>query len=194
MQTVAVILAIIDIALILGPIAGALIVYNNNWEELVIPPELSNMIGDNGDTLNPLDPQTILNDTSNTQEQWQISQPVVTEHNFTARTVIFSLNFTNPLAFDFTLEALTGTVRCKEHKATLGTASLNGAVPVKASQTTQVSATCTWTQEGENHFLSSHSGASTIDVELVDTTVKISGITIQLPDPIEVPNVPLKQP
>jgi hypothetical protein len=172
------------------------LVYSDNWQELVVPPELNEILSGQGggdllNPLNPLNPQGPASNTSDAQNQMQFSQPVVTEFNRTERTLKFSFNFTNPVALDFELESFSGTVQCKEHKVVLGIASLDGAITVKASQTTEVSVKCTWTAEGENHFLSAHSGASTMDVQLVNTTVNLSGIEIQLTDPIDVPNVPL---
>ncbi len=195
MHKIAIVLAVLDIALILGPIGATALMYSDNWQGLVVPPELSEILNaqGGGNILNPLNPQQIANNTSNSQNQMQISQPVVTEFNRTARTVKFSFNFTNPLPLDFTLQSFNGTVRCKEHKVVLGTASLDSAVTMKASQTTEVSVKCTWTQEGESHFLSAHAGTSTIDVQLVNTTVNLSGIEIQLTEPIDVPNVPMGQ-
>lgn len=198
MQKLAIILTLIDIALIVGPIAGTALLYSNDLQGMVIPTELNEVInpgssdgGGNGGLLDLLNPDSKLTLDNSTQNQLQISPPVVTEVDFNARSVTFSFNFTNPLPLDFTLQDLNGTVQCKEHNFVLGTAVLNGTVPVKASATTTVSVTFRWTQEGENHYLSAHTGDSTIDVQLINTKVNLSGIEITIAEPIDVPGVPL---
>ncbi len=193
MQKVSVILTIIDIALILGPIAGVVLLSDGNWQEMIIPPELGDLVSGSSNPLNQTNLGGILGNSSNPQDQLKISAPTVSNVDLTARTVAFTFNFTNPLAIDLTLESFNGTVRCVKHQFPLGTAALNNAVEVKASQITSVSVTFAWTQAAQEHFASAHTGASTIDVQIINPTVNLSGIVLQLTEPINVPDVPLQQ-
>ncbi len=207
MHAVSVILFLIDAAIILGPIAGVAITYQNNWEGLVIPRELNEILNQsvvneistpaNGTSITVNGTSVVvngtsINGTSTTGQQIQVSQPVVTQTNFTERTVTFSVNFTNPLSFDVTLQDMHGTVRCKEHKTLLGNATLNGTTKILASQTTEVSVLCKWTENGQSHFLTAHSDAAAIDVEMTNVVVNLNGLVMELPDPIQIPNVPTK--
>ena len=64
MQILGLILILINVGAIVGPIAGVVVVYSNNLQEIVIPPEVQNIVGNTINTLTLTSP----NNPSNTPE------------------------------------------------------------------------------------------------------------------------------
>jgi hypothetical protein len=46
MQALGLILILINVGAIVGPIAGVVLIYRNNLQDLVIPPEVQQIVGD----------------------------------------------------------------------------------------------------------------------------------------------------
>ena len=73
----------------------------------------------------------------------------------------------------------------------MGTISLAAPVTIIAGQTSEVTVAGVWTQDAENYVLNNYGGATSIDINLVNTTIDVNGIIIQETQPINIGNIPL---
>jgi len=181
MDKVRVILTFISIATIIGPIAAEVIIYRDNLSEMVLPPELINLV--NGKTAN----QTIFNQTA-----IKAPQLVNSTYDPISRTAKFSFNFTNPLNFKLSIKSMNANVLCTQDDFLLGQTDLSSPIEMQAGQTILIPVTVAWNQEAINHFTTAHPGAETINVDLNGVKVDVAGINFDLPNRIHVGAVPLK--
>jgi hypothetical protein len=179
MDKVRLLLTLITIAIVVVPIVGMLLAYQNNLLGLFISPEI-NEIADNlsgGGTNGPgLEPPTM------------VGPP---EYDPASRTVTLTFQYKNTLPFDITIKSLSGNIECDEHGFPLGNASLSKPVSIDAGETKTMTVVGTWTEQAINHFHTAHAGEETVDVVLVDFAVDVSGITVQTNERISIPDVPI---
>jgi len=159
----------------LGPVLGVMILYRNNLLGLIAPPAVAELVSGTFVKEGSLEPPNL----------------VSSDYDVKSRTVTLTFNFTNPFNFDLTLKSMSANVECDVHRVPLGVAVLKTPVDVLASETSLITVLCTWTQDAISHFQSSHTGAESIDVDLVGLTIDTSGINIQMKERINIPNVPI---
>ncbi len=176
MQIIGLILVLINVGTIVAPVAGMAIVYQDHLTDLVIPPELT---------------QILNNTIAVGQETTTLAKIVGVQFDNVTRTVTLTVDFTNPLNFTLTLKSFSADVECTLHHYPLGHLDLGNAVDLLAAETTQTIISCTWTESGESHFQTEHPGASSIDLNLVGLTVNVNDIIMQMSEPIGIPNVPI---
>jgi hypothetical protein len=183
MQLVGVVLLLISVGTVVGPIGAVAYTYRDNLVQLVVPPQIDDLIGGNSSML----PQ------STNQGSGAFLQPVFVGSmvDTASRSFSVTVNFTNTLGYDLTINGITAQVVCAAHDYQLGTISLAAPVIVLADQTSQIVATGSWTQEAENHVQNQHPGSTSIDVNLVSLTINVNGITIQQNEPISVGAIPI---
>jgi hypothetical protein len=176
MQILGLILALISIGAVAGPVAGVVLVYQNNPVEMIVPSEIEDLIvGSFG-----------------ADEPFELPQYVSSSFDPSTQTLTALFSFANPFELDLRVNSLSAGVECAIHAFNLGHAELVDSVPIDAGDTALIPVVFKWTQAAEDHFLTAHSGAASIDIELVNLGVDVSGITIETPESVSV-NVPLPQ-
>jgi hypothetical protein len=90
------------------------------------------------------------------------------------------------------IKSVSADVKCATHDFMLGNASLFTPVQLDARSTAVINIIFIWTQEAEDHFNTIISEETNIDIRLVNLGVDVSGITVQVPQSIDL-NVPLVQ-
>ena len=93
---------------------------------------------------------------------------------------------------DLNYNSVYADVKCAAHGFALGHAMLCNPVQLDAGATAVITIVFTWTQEAEEHFQNVHSGATNVDIEMVNLGIDVSGITVQAPESINL-SVPLVQ-
>lgn len=177
MQTLGAFLILLNVVTIVGPIAGMAIVYQNNLAELVFPPEVENIVSNITNTGRPIELPQFVNST----------------YNESSRTVSALFRFTNPFDLDLTINSMSVDVECTAHNFTLGHAALSNPVQLSAGETAIIIIVFTWTQVAENHFQTEHPGATSISVDLVNIVIDVSGISVEIPQRVSIPNIQIIQ-
>jgi hypothetical protein len=169
MDKVQLLLTLITIAIIVGPIVGMLLAYQNNLLGLFIPPEINeiaeDLAGGGGTNGAGLEPPTM------------VGEP---EYDPATQTFSVSFQYKNTLPFDITIKSLSGNIECYEHGFPLGNASLSKPVSIDTGKTGTLTVLGTWTDEAINHFQNEHANEEFVDVVLVNMAVDISGIQLQM--------------
>jgi hypothetical protein len=212
MQAVGIILLLISIGTVVGPIGAVVITYANNPIQMVVPPELTNVISnafqgspqsvvDNNTNINSEgNNETIPNHGDNGSNNIGIDNPggsflapvlVGAEVDNASRTFSVTVNFTNTFGFDLTLNEVSANVVCNQHNFQLGSVGLAEPVALFSDQTAQITVSGSWTQEAENHVQTDHAGATSIEASLTNLKINVNGLTIEQPGPISVGSIPL---
>ncbi len=169
MNKIRLLLTAITIVIVVIPLAGMFLAYQNNLLGLFIPPEISEMaddlLGGYGDNGPGLEPPTM------------VGEPKYDEasHTFTA-----TFEYKNSFPMDITVRSFTGNVECADHRFPLGNASFSEPVSIDAGETGVITVQGTWTEEAINHFGTSHGNEQNVDVVLLDFSVDFSGIKLEL--------------
>ena len=187
MNKVRLLLTLITIAIVVIPIVGMLLAYQDNLLGLFIPPEINEMaddlLGGDGDNGSGLEPPTM------------VGEP---QYDEATRTFSMTFQFKNSFPLDITIKSLSGNIECEEHRFHLGTASLSEPVSIDAGETGTMTVLGTWTDEGMNHFENEHGDEELVDVVLVDFAVDFSGLQFeidqsQMEQSMQIPNPALME-
>ncbi len=176
MQAVGVILVLINVLTLAAPFAVVAVTYQDNLSEAVVPPQVAQIMGE----------------TFPSGLEFTLPTFVDATVNNTSRIVTLTVNFTNPLNYNLTLKEVSADVVCRAHNFSLGHADVAGPLSIPAAGSVQVNIVYVWTQAAENHFLSMHEGATSVQVNLNNVAVNVNDITLELPESIECPvDIPL---
>lgn len=179
MEKVRVLLTIISIAIIVGPLSVEVMVYKDNLSELIIPSEVTKLMGLNSE------------DGALSDLKIEVPQIVSSDFDINARTAELTLNVTNPVNFDLNLKVFTGTVVCTEHNFVLGTVTINDPVEFQGKQSTIFSIVGTWASDALTHIMASHLGENQIGIDLTDIHVEVNGVMISLEQKMHLGDFPL---
>lgn len=193
MQLLGLILILINVGAVVAPIAGVVVYYQGNVQDLILPPEVENIVTDTMNVItmtesNPSNPSNPENPGSSTS--FAMPQYVSSSYDVTARTVTAIFNLTNPLNLTLTVNVVSADVKCHAHLFMLGHASMPNAVEIPPAKTVDLTVVFTWTEAAQEHILNSHPGETTINVDLVNISVGVSGITLEVPETYNV-DIPL---
>ncbi len=117
-------------------------------------------------------------------------QYVSSSYDEAARTVTAVFNLTNPLNMSLTVNVVSADVKCHAHLFMLGHASMPNPVDIPPAKTVELTVVFTWTEAAQEHILNSHAGEATINVDLVNISVNVSGITLDVPETYNI-DIPL---
>ncbi len=176
MQILGLILILINIGAIAAPVAVVAVIYSNNPVEMVVPPQVEQIVSSTIDTGESIEPPQYISATFDPA----------------TRTITASFSFTNPFNLDLKIKSVSADVECAAHSFTLGNASLSNPVQLDARATAIINIIFTWTQEAEDHFNAMHSGETNMGITLINLGIDVSGITVQVPESIALV-VPLVQ-
>jgi hypothetical protein len=182
MDKIRLLLTVITIAIVVIPLVGMLLAYQNNLLGLFVPPQITeiadDLMGGNGDGGSGLEPPTM------------VGEP---QYDEASHTFAVTFQFKNSFPMNITVKSLTGSIECEEHRFPLGNASLSEPVSIDAGETGTMTVLGTWTEEAISHFGTAHGDEENVDVVLVNMAVDISGIQLkfdqsQMEQTMQVPN------
>lgn len=172
----------------MAPVGAVVVLYRDDLSGLVIPPQIqeimagnSSLFGDGGGqdgehSLGPITPTF-----------------VSAQINPETRTFTVNVNVANNLDYNLTLNMFNATVESSQNKMELATITLASPVVIYAGSAATVTVTGAWTPAAESYLISNYADATSINVELINTTIDVNGVTIQLTQAIEVGEIPLTQ-
>ena len=187
MDKIRLILTLVTIAIVVVPIVGMLLAYQDNLLGLFVPPEITELADDfmGGDS----------ESGSGIEAPSVVGDP---EYNAATRTFSITFEFKNSFPLAVTIKSLTGNIKCDEHAYNLGVASLSEPVSIDSGETGTLTVLGTWTEEAVDHFETAHGDEELVDVVLVDLAVNFSGIQLemnqsQMEQSMKVPNPALME-
>ena len=175
MQILGLVLILINIGAIAAPVTGAVIMYRDNISELIIPPEINQLI----------------NDIETLGSEIQLPEFVNYTYDQTAKIVTVIFKFTNPFNLNVTINSIAADIECTEHSISLGHFGISNPVELNKDVTAYIIGVFAWTTVAENHFLTEHVSDSSISISLENIIVDISGITIEAPMSYNIGNIPI---
>ena len=185
MQLVGVILLLITIGTTVGPIGAVVVMNSDDLTQIVIPPEIKDIFSGDSTLLAP-----ILAGKGDFNIELIMPKFVSSTFDRTTQTFSVTVNVTNILNYDLTLNALDATVVSTQDDAELATVHLSDPVTIPAGKWSMVTVSGTWTQAAEDYY-NSNPNASSINVTLSTAAIDVNGILVQISEPIEIGDIPL---
>lgn len=197
MQIVGVLLTLLSVVLVVAPVGAVVVIYQDDLTQLVIPPEINEII--NGDSTSFL-----VNDDYSVEGNYSINGGddsflnelivptfVSATIDNDANTFTVIADITNNVRYNFTLDTLSTEVRTTSDHYNLVTINLSQPVVLVSGETSRVTIVGSWTQNAEDYFIQNYAGATTISVELINTSIAVNGINVDYPDVITIGEIPL---
>jgi hypothetical protein len=165
-------LILLNVIMLVGPVLGVVLVYQNNLKGMVITPQVENIMSD-GSFMGKI----------------ELPQFVSATPDLAGRTVTLVFKFTNPFNYDLMVKSISANIECSLHGFVLGNASLVQPTNIPAGATVELSILASWTEEAEAHFNAEHPGATNIDANVVGLKINVNDITVESDEayPISVP-------
>lgn len=175
MEKISLILAVINVLIIAGPTASMVAVHMDNPVEMVIPQEVQRL----------------------NEAMWSLSETLQSIRLISVtyvpetRTLILNFSVVNRLGTSLRINEIAADVVCVGHNYTLGRLHLSGPVELTPDRETYVVVNSRWTADAEQHIRSQHAGERFVDVNLVNFTVNVNGVIVQVGQPITIRGVPI---
>jgi hypothetical protein len=190
--TLSVVLVLISIGTILGPVGAVVIIYHDDLTQLVITPQIRDIMNGNSKIIPDMGQSDNSNDNGNS-ELGGLLNPVFVSAQIDDSTHIFTIifNVTNTLDYALTLNSFSTDVQITQSNYPGGNISLSSPVTVLAGQTSQLNISGYWTQDAQNYIAKNYSGETSMDISLVNIAINVNGITIHSAGPIQVGSIPI---
>jgi hypothetical protein len=183
MQLVGVILLLISIGTTVGPIGTVVVMNSNDLTQIVIPPEIKGILDGESSLIAE-------SEEGDFNIGLMVPKFVSSTFDITANTYSVTVNVTNILNYDLTLNSLDATVTATKDNAELATIHLSNPIAIPAGDWSMVTVSGTWTQAAEDYYLN-NPDASSINVTLANAKIDVNGVVVQISEPIEIGEIPL---
>jgi hypothetical protein len=185
MNTVKIALTLLTIAITVGPLVYVVFIYRDNLVGLVLPPQFANLgqnlgqnISDGNSSGNPS--SSPLNITGITGSDFQMPQ-LVSDPQYNPDTGEFSLsvNVTNPLTNELSIDQLSVQIQSKDNNALVGNISIPQPINIQPGESSIINVTGIMPQDMFNQISGQNTG--NIDVNniiLKNLDVVVGGVKI----------------
>jgi len=188
LQIVGVILLLISIGTTVGPIGAVVVMNSDDLTQVVIPQEIEDIFSGDSSLLAPI----LSGESGEGDFNIGLIMPKFVSSTFdvAAQTFSVTVNVTNILNYDLTLNSLDATVIATQGGAELAAVQLSNPVTIPAGEWSMVTVSGTWTQTAEDYY-NDNSSASSINVTLASAAIDVNGIVVQMSEPILIGDIPL---
>ncbi len=190
MQVIGIVLLLISVGTIVGPVGAVVVMYHNDLTQLVIPPQIRDIMNGNN---NILPTNNNSNDNGNSDLGGLMTPVLVSAtSNLEAHSFTGIFNVTNPFNYDLTLNSFSSDVEFSQENIPAGSFSLGSPATVNAGETSQLTITGHWNQDAQDYITNIYSaGATSVDISISNIAIDVNGIVIQSAGSIHVGNVPM---
>jgi hypothetical protein len=162
--------------------------YSDDLTQIVIPPEIEGIFSGDSSLLAPI----LSGESGEGDFNIGLIMPKFVSSTFDVATRTFSVtvNVTNILNYDLTLNGLNATVEATQGGAELANVHLSNPVTIPAGDWSKVTVSGTWTQDAENYYYNNQN-TSSINVTLSSAAIDVNGVVVQMSEPIVIGDIPL---
>jgi hypothetical protein len=177
MKKLKIILILLTIAITLTPIALEVLLYQDNLLDLIIPPEITNLVNSSNNNSN----EKSVNGNSLLNTQFELPQPVgEPQYNPETKTFSYIFNFTNPLQTPLELNNLQVGIVSHNDGVFLGNITINKPLKLDPGQTTDITVLGKLSDDAINYLKSKSTTQNSINLDFINLNVDLSGIQLQL--------------
>jgi len=158
------ILLIISIAIVVGPIGGALLAYRDDLQALVVPET----------------------------PEFMSKTPEITylDYTISANTIKLRFKFVNSYNTNLSISSIDAEIFCVEHNVKLGFANETTPIEVTSKSSAIITLALNVTQ-AKTHFLTEHVGKTVVNIELRNLEVNVQGVKIRYTQAVDAGSIPI---
>jgi len=187
MKKLKLILLFLTIAITITPIVIEVLLYRDNLLDLIIPPEIANIINNQSNNSN----EKGINGNNLLNPEFELPKPVGDpQYNPETKTVSYTFNFTNPLQTPLEIDELQAGLVSHNDGFFLGNITINKPLKLDPGQTVDITALGILSDDAINYLKSQSATQNSINLDFVNLNVDLSGIQLQL-DKQNIGNIPI---
>ena len=182
MKKIKLLLTLLTIIITIAPIGLGLLFYRDNLIGAVVPPEIVDIMGDvfnNVEGIGDVD--------SNFGLPKLVGAP---QYNPETKTLIFTINFTNPLDTQLTVNKLEAGVVSHNDGVFLGNISIDEPLSLNPKETKEITIQGVLSDEAINYLETKSINQNSINIDLVNLTADVAGVTVEI-DEQNIGNLPI---
>jgi len=165
-------LSVLSIAIIVGPLAGLLIVYRDNVVGLILPPQVKSMVTGGGSSGSLL--STLSQDLSNFSPQ----SGGQLQYNPDTGAISYPFNFTNPLNTQISFEQMSAEV-VGGNNVSLGNLSTQPTI-IAPGANAILDLTGNLNKSTVSQLAAQNQGASSLNISLENVNVDVGGVKVHV--------------
>ena len=187
MKKLKIILLFLTIAITITPIVIEVLLYRDNLLDLIIPPEIANIVNSQSNNSN----EKSINGNSLLNPEFELPKPVGDpQYNPETKTISYTFNFTNPLQTPLEIDELQAGLVSHNDGFFLGNITINKPLKLDPGQTVDITALGILSDDAINYLKSQSATQNSINLDFVNLNVDLSGIQLQL-DKQNIGNIPI---
>jgi hypothetical protein len=187
MKKLKLILLFLTIAITITPIVIEVLLYRDNLLDLIIPPEIANIVNNQSSNSNEMG----INGNNLLNPEFELPKPVGDpQYNPETKTVSYTFNFTNPLQTPLEIDELQAGLVSHNDGFFLGNITINKPLKLDPGQTVDITALGILSDDAINYLKSQSATQNSINLDFVNLNVDLSGIQLQL-DKQNIGNIPI---
>jgi hypothetical protein len=187
MKKLKIILLFLTIAITITPIVIEVLLYRDNLLDLIIPPEIANIVNNQSSNSN----EKGINGNNLLNPEFELPKPVgEPQYNPETKTVSYTFNFTNPLQTTLEIDELQAGLVSHNDGFFLGNITINKPLKLDPGQTVDITALGILSDDAINYLKSQSANQNSINLDFVNLNVDLSGIQLQL-DKQNIGNIPI---
>jgi hypothetical protein len=190
MQVIGIILILISVGTVVGPVAAVAIIYRDDLSQLVITPQIRDIINGNSPII-PVNNNANNGKGGGSSLSGLMSPTLVSAQiDEAAHTFTGIFKITNALNYDLTLNSFSANVEITQNHIQASSLSLGNPVTVPAGETSQLAISGSWTQAAQDYIINNYSSTASVEVFIVGAEVNVNGVVIQSSGTIDAGNIP----
>ena len=187
MKKLKIILLFLTIAITVTPIVIEVLLYRDNLLDLIIPPEIANIVNNKSNNSN----EKSITDNNLLNPEFELPKPVGDpEYNPETKTISYTFNFTNPLQTPLEIDELQAGLVSHNDGFFLGNITINKPLKLDPGQTVDITALGILSDDAIDYLKSQSATQNSINLDFVNLNVDLSGIQLQL-DKQNIGNIPI---
>jgi hypothetical protein len=177
MKKLKLILLLITIAITITPIAIEVLLYRDNLLDLIIPPEIANIVNDKSNNSN----EKSINGNNLLNPEFELPKPVGgPQYNPQTKTLSYTFNFTNPLQTTLEIDELQAGLVSHDDGFFLGNITIDKPLKLDPGQTIDITALGILSDDAINYLKNRSATQNSINLDFVNLNVDLSGVQLQL--------------
>ena len=177
MKKLKLILLFLTIAITITPIVIEVLLYRDNLLDLIIPPEIANIVNKQSNNSN----EKSINGNNLLSPEFELPKPVGDpQYNPQTKTISYTFNFTNPLQTPLEIDELQAGLVSHNDGFFLGNITINKPLKLDPGQTVDITALGILSDDAIDYLKSQSATQNSINLDFVNLNVDLSGIQLQL--------------
>ena len=179
MKKIKIFLTLLTIAITVTPIVIEVLIYHDNLLNLIIPPEVTDLINGNNNSSNSNINSNFIDSLLNSDFELPqlVGEP---RYDQETKTLTATFSFTNPLQTPISVDKLSSGILSHNDGVFLGNLTIDNPINIDPGETVNITAEALLSDESVNYLKAKSENQNAINIDLIDLNVESAGVKVQL--------------